>query len=742
MLKSSQIVFESAAAQVRSVNRHDVHQRSAVRPGLARLAARPLVTAALAVSALGWSAWAAALGLGDITLRSALNQPLNAEIQLLETSGLNADDIVVRLAPPEAFAKAGIERVFFLNDLRFMPEVHGNRGVVRVVSGKAVTEPYLNFLVQLSRPNGDLLHEYTLLLDPATSPQGLAATRGRQAQNTAASETQSRLPVAPPPAGQGKRYQVAAGDTLNAIARRVQAPGGGSSVTQMAEGIRALNPQAFTDGATSGLRVGQSLLLPDTAVLPDAASASTAPAAELQRATEQLAASTLESQRLSRELEALTARAQALQEEMIGKDKEITALRADLAQAQAPVAQVQASATPAAPVAAQDPSPPVTVTPTPVSQDEPFLSFPLLLAIGALILLLIAYAFSKRRQARPLPEAPVAPQDDHLLKRAQTPVLPQEIPDVAPQPAPLAVAPQAPARPVTPPRPAGAAPDALDGVSIYIAYGRFNEALGILRNAMEAEPEREDIRIRILELLAEQGDVNGFAREEQSALDHGVEPHKIEEIRGRYPQLRPSETPKSASLIAPAAVLATPVVAAPEPDLQLDETTAAALNPESPDEFHLNLDDLSMDADWDLVDPFEPPPVPNKPVTAPATPEVDPAFSSNLNELPEVFELSDEQFLSDFDEPEPVVVKDDTPDLALQLDDDALSDEFLDSFMGDDSEFDLLELDEAPLTQINQAQILIDEGDFEAARDILNKVVEESDEQHRQMAREMLASIE
>lgn len=682
MLKSSQIVFESAAAQVRSVNRQDVPERGTRRRSFVYLAARQLATVALAVSTLGWSAWAAALGLGEITLHSALNQPLNAEIQLLETNGLNADDIVVRLAPPEAFAKADIERVFFLNDLRFTPQVQGNRGVVRVVSSKAVTEPYLNFLMQLSRPNGDLLHEYTLLLDPATSPQGLAATRSRQSQSIAASEAQSRLPVAPPAANQNK-------------------------------------PR------------------------PATASAPAAQAAELQRATEQLAASTQESQRLARELEALTARAVALQEEMAGKDKEITALRADLAQVQAPAAPpaavVPVSAAPAAPASAPETALPVTAAPVPASQPEPFLSIPLLLAIGALIVLLIAYALSKRRQARPLPEAPAMAHDEHLLKPAQAPTLPvQEIAAVTPQPAPQIQPPQAATRPT---RPAGGAPDALDGVSIYIAYGRFNEALGILRNAMEAEPEREDIRIRILELLAEQGDVNGFAREEQDALDHGVEPDKIEEIRRRYPQLRPTEAPKAAAVVAPVAIPAAAAVTAAEMDLQLDETAAAALNPEPADEFHLNLDDLSMDADWDLVDPFEPPPTRAKPVATPAAPDVDPAFSSNLNELPEVFELSDEQFLSDFDEPEPVAVQDEIADPVLQLDDDPLSDEFLDSFMGDDSEFDLLELDEAPLTQINQAQMLIDEGDFEAARDILNKVVEESDEQHRQMAREMLASI-
>ena len=101
-----------------------------------------LMAASVVASTLVYSSLASALGLGEITLHSALNQPLNAEIALLETDGLSPDDVVARLASPEAFAKAGVERVFFLNDLRFTPVLNGGRGVIRVVSHKPVTEPY------------------------------------------------------------------------------------------------------------------------------------------------------------------------------------------------------------------------------------------------------------------------------------------------------------------------------------------------------------------------------------------------------------------------------------------------------------------------------------------------------------------------------------------------------------------------------------------------------------------------
>ncbi|WP_409521641.1 FimV family protein, partial [Pseudomonas sp.] len=116
-----------------------------------------------------------ALGLGDINLQSALNQPLNAEIELLDVGDLTRDEVKVRLASQSAFDQSGVDRPFFLNDLRFTPVMRGKTSVVRVVSTQPVREPYLNFIVEVARPGGTLLREYTLLLDPPDSPY-LAAT--------------------------------------------------------------------------------------------------------------------------------------------------------------------------------------------------------------------------------------------------------------------------------------------------------------------------------------------------------------------------------------------------------------------------------------------------------------------------------------------------------------------------------------------------------------------------------------
>ncbi|WP_231673194.1 FimV/HubP family polar landmark protein [Pseudomonas quasicaspiana] len=678
--------------------------------------------------------------MGDITLHSALNQPLNAEIELVETAGLSADDIVARLASPEEFARAGVDRVFFFNDFRFTPVIRGNRGVIRVVSSKPVTEPYLQFLVQVIRPGGDMLHEYTLLLDPATSEQGRAAVAGRPRASATPGAEQSRMPVAPPVALEGKRYSVVGGDTLNSIARRMQGSGGSASAGRLADGIKALNPQAFPNGDSTALKVGQSLLLPDAAVLPNSnpAPASTAaapqPTAQAQRGAEQLAVSAIENQLLTKTVDDLRVQLQGLQASIDGKDKQIVSLQTELVESRGTTAQ------PAPAVPAPVDTPVAVPAAGPQPQEDSLLTSPLLVGALAILLLLLVLAWSVQRNRRKQSMSKPAIVDPTLSNPAREPVVPTyDTPAAAARVTTPVVTAPAPSRPA-PARPSAGSTDALDGVSIYIAYGRFAEAMGILRDALAKQPERTDIRVRILELLAEQGDSAGFAQEELLALENGVDAEQVQQIRSRYPQLKPAE---EASSVTPAVLAAAPVAAAVvaaevakavanEEPAQLDENAAAAVHPEPAfDDFQLNLDDLSMDADWDLVDPFD------KPVAVRAeapTEQVtvhEPEFSSNLTELPGVEEIPDDRFLSDFPEEEGII----------ESNSDALDDSFLDGFMDESGEFDLLDLEEVPLSKVNQAQVLIDEGDIEGARELLQQVIDESDEEHQQTARDLLAGL-
>jgi len=704
---------------------------------------------AAAATSLMYSALASALGLGEITLHSALEQPFNADIELVETAGLSAEDIHVGLASPEAFSRAGIDRLFFFNDLRFTIVINGNHGVVHVVSKKPVNEPYVSFLVRLARPNGDQVHAYTLLIDPPDSPQGRAATRGRWVEPKAHSVTDARMPVAPPQAVQGNHYTVVKGDNLGSIARRLQGPGGKNSAAMIAQGIQALNTQAFPGGNTTKLKVGQSLLLPDTAVLPRTASAPVAAPAALpatealaplplssgdQKTAEQLAANAIENQQLTKSVGDLKGQLQGLEDQVAGKDKQVIALQTALSEMKTAASK---------PVVAVAPTPAVITAPVAAAapEDDSLVSMPLLLGAVLILLLLLALAYSVRRK-RMKTVAPVQPVykpvEPTVSSAAVAPVVESQSPRVA-------VAPAVPAAPVavtpTPQgqRLAGTATDALDGASIYIAYGRFTEALGILRDASVKQPERTDLRLRILELLAEQVDIDGFAREEQALLERGVSPETVQEIRERYPKLQVKPEP----IAVPPSEVPSGIVLAP--GLTPEPVDSRFIEPEAPipiaqpaDEFHLNLDDLSMDADWDLVDPFETTTAARSKKEPEQAPEVEPDFATNLTEFPEVFEMPDEQYLSDFAEPEAEL----KPGPIIQSNSDLLDDEFLDSFMNDSSEFDLLDLvDDEPLSKINQAQLLIDEGEVERARALLQEVILDGDHEHQRTAQDLLAAI-
>lgn len=245
---------------------------------------RKLVLAIAAASAMS-SGMAHALGLGEVTLQSALNQPLVAEIELLEVRDLASNEVLPTLASPEAFNKAGVDRQYFLTDLKFTPVLKPNgKSVIRVTSSKPMREPYLNFLVEVLWPNGRLLREYTLLLDPPLyTPQSVTPAAARlpvaapapaprvqaptPAPRPATAAAQPAAPVAPAapaaPAAkplEGNEYKTTANDTLWEIAQRARA---GGSVHQAMLAIQDLNPDAFIGGNINRLKNGQVLRLPD-----------------------------------------------------------------------------------------------------------------------------------------------------------------------------------------------------------------------------------------------------------------------------------------------------------------------------------------------------------------------------------------------------------------------------------------------------------------------------------------------
>ncbi len=578
--------------------------------------------------AVTYSALAPALGLGEITQHSALNQPFNADIALVDAGGLEEGELSVSLATADEFSRAGVERVFFLNDLKFTPILRGNRSLIRVTSSKPVKEPFLNFLVQLNQPNGRLLREYTVLIDPPGSP-GIVPVNDDPAPRPQSSAFPS---VEPAPAA------------------------------------KAATPK------------------------PDVEKPAAAPANDA--VAEQLAASVLQNQQLQKTIDELNAKLQAQDERIAVQKKQVVELPTQLAEVK------QASVEPVAPQVTA----PVPVV---VEESEPT---PWLLILGLLALVALALLGVFIRRQRQQVQAQVQSEPLPVLPSRHEPVLNHTTEPIRPtsQPQPLAGSAEE--------TPAG---DVLEGVGIYLAYGRLSEAAGLLRDALVREPQRTDLAVQLLEVLGKQGDVQAYDAQESSLRDAGFDAQQLQDIRARHPKLI------SAAPVAAAVAVVPPTPAIPE----------AAPS----DEFQLNLDDLSMDSNWDLISPFENSSSSAKPSNEPEQVD-DPGFTSNLHVLPDVFEMPEEPTL---DEPELEWIAE--PD-AQSLDETFLN-EFSDPGQPLELEplsAELMDLEPAEPSsagKLEQAQTCIDDGDLDSAIELLNELLKEGDEPLKETARTLLAGI-
>jgi len=125
------------------------------------------IAAAVSLSLSGVSH---ALGLGEIEMYSALNQTLDAEIEILSATDEELNSMQVRLASPGAFARAGLIQLPVLSSVRFSVDRRPDgKPVVKIISDGEVVEPFLNFLIEVDAPGAvTLVREYTVLLDPPT----------------------------------------------------------------------------------------------------------------------------------------------------------------------------------------------------------------------------------------------------------------------------------------------------------------------------------------------------------------------------------------------------------------------------------------------------------------------------------------------------------------------------------------------------------------------------------------------
>jgi pilus assembly protein FimV len=232
------------------------------------------IAAALGGMFLTLASTAYAAGLGKLSVISSLGQPLSAEIDLVSLQPGEFEVLTARVASPEAYSDARIEYSPLLRQLRFNVERKSDgKPVLKITSGAAINEPFLDVLVEMTWPSGRLVREYPILLDPPGFNEARiqAPVAAVQAQRPAAVPTS---PTAPSGTGlpsartesapKGDTYgPVKRGDTLAKIATEMK--GDGISLDQMLVALFRENKQAFGNGNMNLLKTGQILRIPSAA---------------------------------------------------------------------------------------------------------------------------------------------------------------------------------------------------------------------------------------------------------------------------------------------------------------------------------------------------------------------------------------------------------------------------------------------------------------------------------------------
>ena len=248
----------------------------------------------IGLACLATANWASALGFGEITLNSTLDQPLDAEIKLLEVRDLTDAEILISLASESAFQQQGVDRNFFLTSIKYDVVLRGpGAPYVKLSSERPVREPFLNFILEAQWPSGKLLREYTVLLDlPVFSDEPAAPVNNvqtetvqqrvirpnPQARSSASDSSGTRSnprssfdqgrsssvssSSAGQPAFSGDQYGVQRNDTLWEIALAVR-PDQSVSVHQTMMALHSANPDAFINGNINLLKTGRVLRVPN-----------------------------------------------------------------------------------------------------------------------------------------------------------------------------------------------------------------------------------------------------------------------------------------------------------------------------------------------------------------------------------------------------------------------------------------------------------------------------------------------
>lgn len=290
--------------------------------------------------------------------------------------------------------------------------------------------------------------------------------------------------------------------------------------------------------------------------------------------------------------------------------------------------------------------------------------------------------------------------------------------------------------------------DPIAEAEVYMAYGRDAQAEEILKEAINKNPDRHEIRVKLLEIYAAQRNTSAFASvagELFAALGGNASPlwDKACEMGRAIDPTNPLYGGEQSSAAPAATVAATDAVAGGAVTFA-DESaseSAAEASLAAPVEI-----DITPEPVAETAPEFEP-------VTAGAPMEFESAgHVLNFDAQPEAAAAPETGYV----EMDTLGLNFDLPDLDVPApaDDDLKLDLGLEEDNGPDSKFDFsgldldlgeaggndLELDEVG-TKLDLARAYVEMGDKEGAREILNEVLAEGSDKQKDDAKGMLSSL-
>lgn len=734
-----------------------------------------------------------ALELGDISWQSSYGQPLRAKIALKDTNNIKATDI-----NPTLSKNSSIDGLLTLT---FRPVILGDgSGYIEVKSTAPINEPFLTFGVNLAYNGQSLTKEYNVLLDmPANTDKAVSNTKAKQPSTSQASTKTNA----------GTSYRTSRGETLWSIAQKsyntnVTAKAAKAIYdknpkafikgqhTQIIAGynlklptlqevntISTADANAFISGkAATPKTVNNTANTKDTKAIQS----------KLQESEQALAEARDENEKLSLQLDNLQSEIDRLQALSKEKDTQITEIQTKLTQPtdqqstptstpeaapsqtnetptavaaspkqETPVvdskekATTHTAVTNTAPVADKKPevAPPKTTQPKPTPSTTPtkeqthiddgpsFLSSLLgnqtmMMAGGGVLVLLGLLALLIRRKK--------AMNDDAEEVDLSNISLDDDTDNLEDQQADTENTTEDPISKL------GEGMSVLDKVDIYLLYHHVDQAKALLKTALEEEPTNAEYYLKLLEILAENGEQEAFDKEsEHFLLIEPMAQHKIDAIKLKYNTGSSVSTPSPTLTEQDTASYTTPIESPLSQDTSSSEDDHISATPnfsftqEEPEGQGLQKNDKAFSFDEPSLNDTK---TDEKSIDDDthaffSTNPIEDDYSSfNIDpiEIAEPELKKQDEPVQDFDfDIEPIQTKTEETSIeapALEIPTTTVEEEY----------DEILEKDQVT-TKLELVQAYINMGDDEGAKDLLQEIIKEGNETQKTEAEKLLASL-